>query len=82
MIKILSEEETPAILPISKGRNTLLRAMLLQLEVGQALFLPREDWKTKNTPFYVVSAIKKKFGFQYEYGFKIDGTGWLFRRTK
>jgi hypothetical protein len=82
MIKILSKEETPTILPISKGRNTLLRTMLLQLEVGQVLFLPKEDWKTKNSPFYIVSAIKKKFGMQYEYGRKVDGTGWLFRRTK
>ncbi len=82
MIRILSKEETPDILPVRKGRNTYLRTMLLQLKVGQVLWLPKEDWKTKNGPFYIVSAIKKKYGFLYEYGKKTDDSGLLFRRTK
>jgi hypothetical protein len=82
MIKIYSKEEAPEILPVSHGRNTLLRVKLLQLKVGEYLELPKEDWKTKNTPRYIVAAIKKKFGFEYEWGKKIDGTGWAFRRVK
>lgn len=82
MIKIYSKEETPEVLPISRGRNTLLRVKLLQLKIGESLELPKEDWKSKNTPRYVVGTIKKKFGFQYEWGKKIDGTGWVFKRVK
>jgi len=79
-MRILEDNEIPEVLPVNRGRNTILRAMLLQMEVGQVLFLPREEWKTKNTPRYIVAAIKKKFPHRFDYGFKIDGTGWLFKR--
>lgn len=82
MIKKLSKEETKSELPVSRGRNTLLRVMLLQLEIGESLFLPLDDWKTKTKPYHVVARIKKSKGYEYDYGFKIDGTGWLFKRVK
>jgi len=82
MIRKLNKEEIPTVLPISKGRNTALRVELLQLQVGEACFLPKADWKTKNGPYYVVARIKKTHGFLYEYGLKTDGSGWLFRRVK
>lgn len=76
----VNKDEVPEVLPVSRGRNTLLRAHLLQLEVGETLFLPREEWKTKNTPYYIVRYLKKKNHYQFDYGFKTDGTGWLFKR--
>lgn len=79
-MKKLKKEEIPEILPISKGRNTMLRVQLLQLAVGEGLFLPKAEWKTKNSPAHIVARIKKKHGMQFEYGFKPDGMGWLFRR--
>lgn len=82
MIRKFSKDETPEILPVTRGRNTLLRAMLLQLEIGESLFLPIEDWKTKNSPYYIVAYLKKKNGYRFEYGFKTDGTGWLFKRIE
>ena len=80
-MRILTKEETPDILPIKRGRNTQLRAALLQLQVGETLFMPRDEWKTKNTPHYIVSRVKKTHGFLFEYGMKTDDSGWLFRRT-
>lgn len=71
----------PEVLPVSRGRNTMLRAQLLQLEVGEGLFLPRNEWKTKNGPSYIIAYLKKSHGYRYDYGFKIDGSGWLFRRV-
>lgn len=82
MIRKLKKEELPEVLPVSKGRNTLLRVLLLELEVGEGLFLPREDWKAKRTPSYVVAAIKRTHKRAFEYGFKTDGSGWLFRRVR
>ena len=79
-MKILKKRESPDILPVATGRTTLLRTMLLQLQVGEGLDLPLEDWKSKKTPYYIVARIKKSYGMQFEYGFKTDGTGWLFRR--
>jgi len=80
MIKKLDKSEVPEILPIRRGKDTLLRTMLLKLEVGETLFLPKQDWKAKTGPYYIVSKIKQKFGYRYEHGPKDDGTGWLFRR--
>lgn len=77
----LSKEEVPAILPVKRRRMTLLRAELEQLQVGEALFLPRAEWKTKNSPYYIINSIKKKSGLLFEWGFKTDGTGWLFKRV-
>jgi hypothetical protein len=60
---------------------TLLRAELEKLQIGEVLFLPREEWETKNSPYYIISSIKKKSGLLFDWGFKTDGTGWLFRRV-
>ncbi|MCF8257561.1 MAG: hypothetical protein K9J06_08415 [Flavobacteriales bacterium] len=76
------KDETPQQLPVSKGRSTLLRAMLLELEVGESLFLPRAEWKTKNGPYYVIAYLKKTTALRFDYGFKTDGTGWLFKRIE
>ena len=76
----LPKEAFGDMLPISQRRNTLLRAQLLQLAIGEVLFLPKQEWKTKNSPYYIVAYIKKHNARQFEYGKKIDGTGWLFRR--
>lgn len=77
----IAKEDMPAVLPVRRKRNTLLRSMLLQLEVGEGLFMPREEWKAKNPPAYVVADIRKSHGHRYDYGLRTDGTGWLFRRV-
>jgi len=80
MIQKFGKDETPQRLPVSKGKSSLLRAMLLELEVGESLFLPREEWKTKNGPYYIIAYLKRTTGHRFDYGFKTDGTGWLFKR--
>jgi hypothetical protein len=77
----LKKEELPDLLPVKRGRDTLLRTQLLQLQVGEGVFMPKEEWKRKNTPFYVIAQLKKTKGLRFEYGMKTDGTGWLFRRV-
>lgn len=80
MMKKLEKDEIPALLPIKRRRETTLRAMLLQLEVGEGVFLPFEKWKNKNSPAFVISHLKKTKGLRFEYGKKTDDSGWLFRR--
>lgn len=79
-MKKLNKDEIPEVLPVTHGRNTHLRTMLLQLSVGEVLEMPITEWKTKHGPYYIVSYIKKSHGFRYEYGKKTDGTSWLFKR--
>lgn len=59
----------------------MLRVKLLELQIGEGIFLPRDEWRTKNSPAYVISYIKKTHNYRFEYGFKTDGTGWLFKRV-
>lgn len=72
----------PEKLPIKRGRDTHLRGALIQLEVGEGLFLPKEEWKRKSSPAFVLARLKKSLGLQFEYGLKTDGSGWMFRRVK
>lgn len=81
-MKKLGKDEIPEQMPVKRGRDTKLRLMLLSLEVGEGLFMPKEEWKRKNGPYYVIARIKKTHGFRYEYGLKADGSGWLFRRVR
>lgn len=81
MMKKLEKDEIPALLPVKRRRETTLRAMLLQLQVGEGVFLPFEKWKTKSSPAFVLTRLKKTKGLQFEYGKKTDDTGWLFRRV-
>jgi hypothetical protein len=76
----ISKEEMPAILPVMRTRITLLRSELQQLQVGEGYFLPKEEWKTKSTPSHIIGYLKRTRGMVFEYGFKTDGTGWLFKR--
>jgi len=77
----ISKEDMPELMPIKRSRMTMLRGRLEELEVGAGVFLPRSEWNAKSTPRYIVLAIKKKSGRTFEWGFKTDGSGWLFKRT-
>ena len=77
----IESSQMPELLPVSKGRNTMLRAQLLQLKVGEGLFMPASEWKTKTRPYYIITRLKRKLNMTFEYGFKTDGSGWLFRRV-
>ena len=72
----------PQVMPVSRKRNSFLRAKLLQLQIGEGIFLPKAEWKTKTGPAHIVARLKKTMGLEFDYGFKTDGTGWLFKRVK
>lgn len=77
----IKKEDLPEVLPVVRKRETTLRSMLIQLQVGEGVFLPKEKWRNKSSPAFVVAYLKKTKGLQFEYGFKTDGSGWLFRRV-
>lgn len=80
-MRFVKKEDIPEVLPVVRKRVTTLRAMLVQLQVGEGVFLPKEKWKNKSSPAFVVAYLKKTKGLRFEYGSKTDGTGWLFRRV-
>ncbi len=81
-MKILTAEEAQGIIPLRKGRETLLSAKLKQLRVGDALILHPDDWKTKSTPYRVANNIAKRHGWRFEQGRMPDGSGWVFKRVE
>ena len=81
-MKILTAAEAQDIIPLTKGRETLLSSKLKQLKIGEALLLPTADWKTKGTPYRVANNIAKRHGWQFEQGRMPDGSGWVFKRQR
>jgi hypothetical protein len=45
----IKKEDLPAILPVRRGRDTRLRTVLMQLEIGEGAFLPVTEWKRKKS---------------------------------
>lgn len=80
-MRFLKKEDFPELLPAIRRRETTLRAMLLQAQVGEGVYLPFSKWKSKSKPGYVVWYLKKTKGLLFEYGLHTDGTGWVFRRV-
>ncbi|MCF8246460.1 MAG: hypothetical protein K9J37_10735, partial [Saprospiraceae bacterium] len=80
-MQILNEEEAKDLIPLTKGRETLVSAQLKQLKVGQALVVTTKDWNTKSSPYRVANNIAKRHGWQFEQGRMPDGTGWVFKRV-
>lgn len=80
-MKKLTAAEADHIIPLKNSRETLLSAMLKQLQVGEAIVLENKDWKTKSTPYRVANNIAKRHGWQFEQGRMPDGSGWVFKRV-
>ena len=81
-MKKIPKEEMPDKLPIREGRSSRLRLGLINLQIGEGLELEPGELKTKKPPYDIIARIKKKYGYRYTYGEKLDGTGWWFKRVK
>ena len=80
-MELLNEAEARDIVPLTKGRETLLSARLKELKIGQALVVTPKDWKTKSSPYRVANNIARRHGRQFEQGRMPDGSGWVFKRV-
>ncbi len=81
-MKILNEEEARDIIPVSKGRLTLLAVKLQQLKIGEALILESGEWRTKSPPYRIANDLAKRTGRRFEQGRMPDGSGWIFKRVQ
>lgn len=80
-MKILDAEAAKDIIPLTRGRETMLSAKLKQLKVGEALLLADKEWTTKSTPYRVANHLAKRSGWEFEQGRMPDGSGWVFKRV-
>ncbi len=81
-MKFLTPAEAENIIPLTKGRETLLSIKLKQLKVGEAIVLEAKEWKTKSSPYRVANNISKQHGWKFEQGRMPDGSGWVFKRMQ
>ncbi len=79
-MRILEMEEANQMLPVSNRGSRFLRA-LIGLKSGQALFIEREEWKRKHSPFYMARLLERKHGF-VQYECVVVAGGWLIKRMK
>jgi hypothetical protein len=79
-MKILSAEETSKITPLNKGRQTLVYAKLLQLQIGEGLHIEKQEWKAKYRPSALVNKAGKRLKRKFICRRMPDGSGWLVKR--
>jgi hypothetical protein len=48
-MRFVKKEDLPEVLPVLRKRETTLRYMLIQLQVGESVYLPKEKWKNKSS---------------------------------
>ena len=77
----LNKEEADKILPVGKGRNTLVSAAVKNLQVGEGLIITRQYWVTKLPPYNTISYISRTTGRQFRKGRMPDGSGWFVQRV-
>jgi hypothetical protein len=81
MRKLTPEEYSQMNLK-GRGRQSAFSRAVTQLEVGEVLFLPKEEWKKKYHPSRTIYTIKKRYNRQYKLLTEANGTGWAVERLK
>ncbi|MCF8256641.1 MAG: hypothetical protein K9J06_03760 [Flavobacteriales bacterium] len=78
----LTQAEFDALTLIGKGRQSAFSRAVAALAVGEALFLPMEEWKKKYHPGNPVRTIAKKYGRKFDVLREVKGTGWVVKRLE
>jgi uncharacterized protein (DUF2249 family) len=80
MKKLTSEEYNQ--LPIrGKGRSSHVFNSIVNLQVGEALLIEKNDWKRKASPSTLVRYIEKNHDMRFTCGSLAGGNGWAVRRV-
>ncbi|CAN5354555.1 hypothetical protein BH10BAC1_BH10BAC1_00510 [soil metagenome] len=68
-------------LPIrGKGRSSLVFNSIVNLQIGEALLIEKNDWKRKASPSTLVRYIEKNHDMRFTCGSLAGGNGWAVRR--
>lgn len=79
MKKLTSDEYDQ--LPIrGKGRSSHVFNSIVNLQIGEALLIEKNDWKRKASPSTLVRYIEKNHDMRFTCGSIAGGNGWAVRR--
>lgn len=82
MPEIIQKDLAQSILPLSRGRESVVSAMLKQLQPGQALIVRRSEWKAKTAPTRTARKLEKRSSLKFETGRLPDNSGWILKRME
>lgn len=82
-MKKLTKEEAKGIITKPAGRSSLARTYILDMEVGDIIFLERKDWRQRHRqPSTFCKMLERKYGRNWKCDTALDGTGWVIERLK
>ena len=76
----LTKEEYEAMNLVGHGRQSRFSRAVMELEVGEVLFLPTEEWKNKYHPSDAVRNIARRYKRKFEVLREASGKGWTVKR--
>jgi len=79
-MRILKGEEAEKLPIVGGGRLSRIGAMVMLLEVGDALEILKTDWKGKNPLYNAINRVAKQTGRKFKKGRLLGGLGWGVRR--
>ena len=80
--KIESDDFNKLLFKGGRGKTNAVFKRLINMKVGEAIKIPRAEWKRRYAINRIVHYIRKNYGYQFSGGRLADGTGWAYRREK
>ncbi|MBI1289398.1 MAG: hypothetical protein GC178_17665 [Flavobacteriales bacterium] len=78
----LTPEEYSGMNLRGRGRQSAFARAVMQLEVDEVLFLPKEEWKKRYHPSKTLYTIRKRYNRTFELLTEVNGKGWTVKRLK
>lgn len=81
-IRRITPDEKKNMLLTGRGPGGWLTPLLKQLDVGEIVLIPFEDWKAKYHPGTTASRVGIKYGKKFETLRDLRGSGWVITRLR
>ncbi len=79
-MKKLTKEEA-AKLEFKLGTSTVVRTVVMHLNVGEILLIKRREWTQKNGPGQMLTRITEKTNRKFSLKTLADDSGWIVERV-
>jgi len=76
----LTPEEYASMNLRGRGRQSAFSRAIMQLEVGEVLYLPKEEWNKKYHPSKSVYTIATRYKRKFELLTEVNNKGWTVKR--
>ena len=81
-MKKLTPEEYASMNLRGRGRQSAFSRAVMQLEIGEVLYLTKAEWGKKYHPSKSVYPISKRYSRKFELLTEVNNKGWTVKRLK